>query len=61
MCSEASNEAILNFLKLASRPKMGLAKAKQSAGQRAIDLSKHASKFQGMTLEELLQVREREK
>eukprot|EP00962_Isochrysis_galbana_P050334 scaffold21755_cov123-Isochrysis_galbana.AAC.1 len=39
----ASENPIERMLKLASRPKMGLAKAKQSAGQRAIDLTKYTS------------------
>lgn len=53
----ASENPIERMLKLASRPKMGLAKAKQSAGQRAIDLTKYTSKFAGMPFQELLQVR----
>ena len=35
---------------------MGQAKAKQSAGQRVIDLTKYAPKFAEMSVEELLQV-----
>jgi hypothetical protein len=58
LCAGASSDnPIERLLKLASRPKMGLAKAKQSAGQRAIDLSKYTAKFEGMSFQELLQVR----
>ena len=38
--SEEAQAEVLKFLTAASRPKMGLSKAKQSAGQRALDLSK---------------------
>jgi hypothetical protein len=58
LCAGAtSGTSVEMMLKLASRPKMGLAKAKQSAGQRAIDLTKYTSKFAGMSFQELLQVR----
>ena len=35
---------------------MGLAKAKQSAGQRAMDLTKQLSKLDGLALDDLLRV-----
>jgi len=55
----AEANPMTTFLKNASRPKMGLSKAKQSAGQRVIDLTKHESKFAEMSFEELIQVRPR--
>ena len=42
------------FLKAASRPIMGLAKAKQSAGQKALDLTKHTNRLADMDLNGLL-------
>ena len=56
LCDTAGPSQIEEFLRRASRPKMGKAKAKQSAGQRAIDLTKHLSKFEDMSYEQLLQV-----
>ena len=56
LCDTAGPSQIEDFLRRASRPKMGKAKAKQSAGQRAIDLTKHLSKFEDMSYEQLLQV-----
>ena len=55
LCDTAGPSQIEEFLRRASRPKMGKAKAKQSAGQRAIDLTKHLSKFEDMSYEQLLQ------
>ena len=45
-----------SFLKNAQRPKMGKAKAKQSAGQKAIDLMKQASRVNEGTLDDLLRM-----
>ncbi len=42
------------FLAAASRPIMGKAKAKQSAGQKALDLSKHESKLADLDFAVLL-------
>ena len=59
-CSGVSDEAkeqVLNFLKAASRPKMGKAKAKQSAGQRALDLTRSAKALDDLDLPGLLRLK----
>ena len=59
LCADAEPDgkaALEAFLKNISRPKMGQARAKQSAGQRAMDLSKQLSKLDGLTLDELLRI-----
>mmetsp|Transcript_2428 Transcript_2428/g.5481 ORF Transcript_2428/g.5481 Transcript_2428/m.5481 type:complete len:140 (-) Transcript_2428:303-722(-) len=56
LCTDAdaaAAAALELFLKNISRPKMGQAKAKQSAGQRAVDLTKQLNKLKGLTVEEL--------
>ena len=45
-----------SFLERASRPKMGKARAKQSAGQRELDLTKQAKHFEDMDLPALLRL-----
>ena len=60
LCSEVSEEskaAVLDFLKAASREKMGLAKAKQSAGQKALDLTRLAKQFDDLDLPGLLRLK----
>ena len=57
LCTEVSEESkqqILKFLGAASRPKMGKAKAKQSAGQRALDLSKQAKNLDDLDMAQVL-------
>jgi hypothetical protein len=53
---EASKAAVLEFLRTASRPIMGKAKAKQSAGQKAIDLTKQANRLEDLDLQGLIRV-----
>ena len=57
---EEMKARVLDFLRVSSRPIQGKAKAKQSAGQRAIDLTKHASKLEDLDLNGLLQADGRE-
>ena len=54
--SEESTALVQSFLERASRPIMGKARAKQSAGQRALDLTKQAKNFEGMDLPALLRL-----
>ena len=58
LCTEASDEAkkalVQRFLDAASRPKMGKGRAKQSAGQRALDLGKQAKSLEDLDLPQLL-------
>mmetsp|Transcript_5482 Transcript_5482/g.10806 ORF Transcript_5482/g.10806 Transcript_5482/m.10806 type:complete len:143 (-) Transcript_5482:256-684(-) len=54
--SEESKALIHKFLERASRPKMGKARAKQSAGQRALDLTKQAKNFEDIDLPALLRL-----
>ena len=54
--SEESTALVEKFLERASRPIMGKARAKQSAGQRALDLTKQAKNFEGMDLPALLRL-----
>ena len=55
LCSvaEASQAEVLEFLRAASRPVMGHAKAKQSAGQKALDLTKQASRLEDLDMRAL--------
>lgn len=54
-CSaEAGKAELLEFLKSASRPIMGKAKAKQSAGQKPLDMTKQASRLDDLDLPGLL-------
>ena len=58
-CSGVSEEGkalVQSFLQRASRPKMGKARAKTSAGQRELDLTKQAKNFEGMDLTALLRL-----
>ena len=58
-CTEISEESkaeLMNFLKAASRPKMGLGKAKQSSGQSALDLTKQARALDDLDLPGLLRL-----
>ena len=48
--SEASKATVTEFLRVASRPIQGKAKAKTSAGQKALDLTKSASKLEDLDL-----------
>ena len=48
LCADAKQAEVLEFLRCASRPKMGKAKAKQSAAQRTLDLTKFAGKFEDL-------------
>ena len=55
MCAAAEGEKarLEAFLRSASRPKMGAARAKQTAGQKALDLTRHVGAMEGVTLEQL--------
>ena len=55
LCSSANAE-VLEFLRAASRPIMGKAKAKQSAGQKAVDLTKQVNRLEGLSMDGLLRV-----
>ena len=55
--SEASKAELLAFLKAASRPKLGLGKAKQSSGQKALDLTRQANVFDDLDLPGLLRLK----
>jgi len=55
MSTDAAKAQVEEFLRAASRPKMGVAKAKQSAGQKALDLTKQANRMKDMDLKALLQ------
>lgn len=52
-----SSGELATFLSNASRPKMGKAKAKQSAGQKALDLMKQLPRLEGLTLPDFLGLR----
>ena len=54
--TDAQTSELEDFLKNASRPKMGKAKAKQSAGQRELDLTKQLSRLGGTPLTDLLRM-----
>ncbi|KAL1529120.1 hypothetical protein AB1Y20_000080 [Prymnesium parvum] len=58
--SEAQAAELSSFLRNASRPKMGKAKAKQSAGQRALDLLKHLPRLEGTSLPQLLRMKSKQ-
>ena len=55
LCDAADGEKarLEAFLRSASRPKMGEARAKQSAGQKALDLARHLGAMEGITLDQL--------
>lgn len=55
--SEASKAELMSFLKAASRPKLGLGKAKQSSGQKALDLTRQAKMFDDLDLPGLLRLK----
>jgi hypothetical protein len=61
-CAKSSGAMmdVEEFLRVASRPIMGKAKAKQSAGQRAIDLTKQASKLADLDFPALLRTNSRQ-
>mmetsp|Transcript_9418 Transcript_9418/g.20623 ORF Transcript_9418/g.20623 Transcript_9418/m.20623 type:complete len:150 (-) Transcript_9418:134-583(-) len=48
------------FLQRASRPIMGLGKAKQSAGQTPLDLTKYLKKLEDLTLDDIMAIRSEE-
>ena len=54
LCADAAQAEVLEFLRAASRPKVGKAKAKQSAGQKALDLTKQANRLGDMDMNGLL-------
>lgn len=54
LCSDAAQQEIQTFLANTSRPKMGQAKAKQSAGKKIIDMSKQSSRLEGLDMAALL-------
>ena len=61
LCSEVDKGAVVQLLKRMNRPKMGQAKAKTSAGKKALDLDKGASKLPGdWTVERLLKTNTKE-
>ena len=63
LCTESSSAGqydLETFLKLISRPKMGNAKAKMSAGTKALDLPTQLSKLEGMAVDDLLKADGRE-
>lgn len=51
---EAAKAEVLEFLRAASRPIQGKAKAKTSAGQMALDLTRHASRLEDLDLKGVL-------
>ena len=51
---EARKAELLEFLRCASRPIMGKAKARQSAGQKALDLTKQAKNLDDLDLRALV-------
>ena len=53
---EARKAELLEFLRSASRPIMGQAKARQSAGQRPIDLTKQMKNLEDLSFHELLRI-----
>ena len=55
--AEASKAELELFLKRASRPILGQAKAKTSSGQKVLDLTKQMSRLQDLTLPELCKVK----
>lgn len=57
---DASKAEVLEFLRAASRPIMGKAKAKQSAGQKALDLTKQANRLDGVDMAGLMRIKSAE-
>ena len=58
-CNEVGEEGkvlVQRVLEAASRPKMGKARANQSAGQRGLDLSKQAKNLEDLDLPALLRL-----
>lgn len=54
LCTEASQPELESFLVAASRPIMGKAKARQSAGQKALDLTKQLNRLKDFDIPTLL-------
>ena len=52
--SEEEKARVLKFLRVASRPIQGMGKAKQTAGQKALDLTKQASRLEDLDLNGVL-------
>lgn len=57
LCTDATKNLVEQFLKAASRPKFGKAKAKQSAGQKPVDLTKQASRLGELDFAALLRTK----
>lgn len=53
---EAVKAEVREFLRVSSRPIMGQAKKKRTAGQKAVDLLKHEGRFEDVNLHELLRM-----